>query len=128
MGLKFEIKKKITVNGKEYDSLDQVPAELRDKLRNALKSGTAPKTTIVINGTTYGSADELPTTVRAIVGGVTSLALDRMAEAAGDTPEAPGSPDPAADAVRPEPVLFLGKVVLAVGIAAFLFWIARLVL
>ena len=110
MGIDVELKRKITVNGQDYESLDQVPEEFRSTVQNALASGTAPKMTININGKTYSSVEELPAVLRTIIGGLTSLAMK-----------------PEAEAVRAEPVLSMKMVVVAIGLAAMLYWLARLV-
>jgi hypothetical protein len=76
---------KITVNGKDYESWDDVPAEVRKLVGNTLPDtdgdgvpdlmeghGTLPtgsstftSTSIVVDGKTYNSIDEIPADVRA---------------------------------------------------------------
>jgi hypothetical protein len=118
MGVDVELKRKITVNGREYESLDQIPDEFR-AVRDALASDAVPKMMITINGKTYSSVEELPAPLRAIVAGLTSLAMKR------------GAPSPSASeagAVRPEPILPMKMIVAAIVVAAILFFIVRLVL
>lgn len=111
MSVNFEVKKKITVDGKDYESLQDVPPEVRTAILKTLaQGGTNTKTTIYINGKTYSTIEDLPAPLRAIVGGVTALAMK-----------------PEAAAVRPEPVLSMKMIVVAIGLAAMLFWLTRLV-
>ena len=117
MGVNFEVKRKITVDGREYESLDEIPDELRAKVESALDAGAARKTTIYVNGKTYSSTEELPAALRAVVTGLTTLAMKRMA----------GTPtEPTPEAVRPEPLVSKKMLVIAIGLVALLFWIARL--
>ena len=120
MGVNFELKRKITVDGKNYESLDDLPSDLRVAIQKALaQRGTATKTTVHINGKTYASVMDLPAPLRVVVGGLTALALKSM----------PGElSGPNAEAVRPEPVLSVKKIVVAIGLAAMLLWLARLLL
>ncbi|HBA62104.1 MAG TPA: hypothetical protein DCZ92_15075 [Elusimicrobia bacterium] len=69
MGIEFKINitKKIKVNGKEYDSLDEVPEAHRQTVQNALNSaetGTPGK--FNINGVGYDSPEAMPPEVRKI--------------------------------------------------------------
>lgn len=112
MSFNVEVKKKITVDGKEYESLSDVPPELRTAIVKTLaQGGTNTKTTVHINGKTYSGVGDLPAPLRAIVAGVTALAMK-----------------PEAEAVRAEPVLSVKAIIVAIGLAALLFWLARLVL
>lgn len=123
MDVKFAVKKKITVNGREYESLDQVPEEFRAAVRNALESGAVPKTAIYFNG----KREELPAPLQSIVAGAASLALRRMAEAKSVNGDAERPPDTAAEPLRPKPVLSVKTMVFLLGLAGLLFWLARLV-
>ena len=118
MSVNFDIKRKITVDGKEYESLDQVPEEVRAAVQKSLASGPAAKATIYINGKTYGSVEELPAPLRAVVSCLTSLAMKSDAQL-------PSASE--AGAVRPEPVLSLKMIVVGIALAAMLFWLVRLV-
>lgn len=122
MTIRFEIKKdfalqkKFTVNGQDYDSLDQVPAELRAAIEKELEAGAPPTATITINGRTYGMQD-VPAPLRAFVGQLASLALKQG--------QAATSPRPPVHELRLEPLLPMKFVVLVIGLAALLFWLAR---
>jgi hypothetical protein len=116
MGVDVELKRKITVNGQEYGSLDEIPDEFRTAVQNALASGAVAKTTIYVNGKTYASMDEVPAPLRAVVAGLTSLAAKPLADAEREMREA----------VRPEPILSFRRIVVAIGLAAVLLWLARL--
>ena len=68
METKVTVRTKITVNGKEYKSVDDLPPQLREAYRKAME--TAPKlsssTHIVIDGQQYESPDAMPPHVRAL--------------------------------------------------------------
>ena len=66
-------KTKYLINGKEYDSLDQVPEELRALVQGAFQAGQGISQTSVLtqskyvyNGKEYKSLEEMPPEVRAI--------------------------------------------------------------
>ncbi|MEI7528927.1 MAG: hypothetical protein WCK76_08275 [Elusimicrobiota bacterium] len=69
MGIEFKInvKSKITLNGKEYGSVEDVPPEQRDVVQNALAQAGAPGAhkKFTVNGTGYDSPEEMPPDVRA---------------------------------------------------------------
>ncbi|MDA8243526.1 MAG: hypothetical protein M0025_05340 [Elusimicrobia bacterium] len=80
MGIEFNInfKKKIRINGKEYDSEDQVPPELRQTVHDALLNSGAPgRRKIVINGVPYENTESMPPDIRQIY----DQAMKRAAEA-----------------------------------------------
>ena len=111
MSVDFEIKRKITVDGKDYETLEDIPPEVRTAILKTFASGsTSAKTTIHVNGKTYSSIEDLPAPLRAIAGGLTSLVMK-----------------PEAEAVRPEPVVSPRMIVVGIALAALLFWLARLV-
>jgi len=70
MGIEFNfsIKRKITVNGKEYDSLDEVPERERQILQNAIKSGggLAGNKKLIVNGVGYDSPEDMPPDARRV--------------------------------------------------------------
>ena len=113
MGINVQVKRKITVDGKDYESLDDVPPDARTAILKTLAHGrTNTKTTIHVNGKTYSSVEDLPAPLRAVVRGITSMVVK-----GGDV-----------DALRPEPILSKKIVVVAIALAAMLFWLARVVL
>ena len=115
MSVNVSVKRKITVDGKEYESLDQIPPDVRVAvLKTLAQGGVNTKATIFINGKTYSSVEDLPAPLRAIVGGLTAFALNK---ASGED----------AGAVRPEPVLSPKMVVVGIALAFLLFWLVRLV-
>ena len=120
----FEIKKKLVVDGTEYDSLDQVPAERREAIEQAMASGT-PATTIRINGETIANTDELPAPLRAVVRGLVDIAVkgaDGTASATYD--DAVSQPG----AVKPEPIFGVKTLLILLGLAAVVFWLVRSVI
>ena len=115
MSISVDFKRKIMVDGKEYESLDQVPPEVRVAILKTLAQGaTTTKTTIHLNGKTYSSVEDLPAPLRAVVGGLTTFALNKAS--GGD-----------AGAVRPEPVVSPKMIVVGIALLVFLVWLARLV-
>jgi hypothetical protein len=119
----FELTKKLTVDGKEYESLDQVPAELRGALEQALASGAPAKTTISVNGKTVASIDDLPPWLRAIVRNLAEAATQGASgEASAVSDSANALP---AGAVAPEPIVGVKALVILVVLAAILFWLVR---
>ena len=111
------VHKKIVVNGQEYESLDQVPAEARAAIEKVLGGNATAATKMTVNGHTYGSEKDLPAPVRAVVNGLALMAL-KKAESA--SPEV----SPVGE-VRTEPVVSLKKIVFVVAAAALVIWLAR---
>ncbi|MDA8130883.1 MAG: hypothetical protein M0011_05200 [Elusimicrobia bacterium] len=69
MGIEFNInfKRRIRINGKEYNSEDEVPPELRQTIHDALlNSGTPGHRKIVINGVPYENVESMPPDIRQI--------------------------------------------------------------
>ncbi len=68
MGMEFNvnIKRKIKVNGKEYDSLEEVPEQFRQTVQHALDSAGAPGVhrKITVNGVGYDSVEAMPPDAR----------------------------------------------------------------
>ena len=62
---------RITVNGKEFHSLDELPPELRALYDQAVASGKKEVTVrrIVINGREVGGMDDMPADVRNALAG-----------------------------------------------------------
>jgi hypothetical protein len=97
-------------------------------VKSIASGGTGSKTTIHINGKTYSSLEDLPAPLRAIVGGLTTFALGRAGAGTSESPGADIRFEPAAAAVRPEAVLTLKTIFVAIGLAALLLFLLRLVL
>lgn len=89
MNTNITLKTKIRVNGKEYASVEDMPADVRHAYERALStmgggkshstfqlvrrpgdSQTASSSKIVINGQEYASVDQMPTDVRRLYDGV----------------------------------------------------------
>jgi hypothetical protein len=142
VAIHFEVKKKvlarkkITFNGKEYESLDEVPAEARGAIESALQSGTPVRSEITFDGKTYASVEEMPAPLRTVVRLLESAALKDGDAEAGAAPEAAepgvsiGGAEPGMEmggAVRPEPIVSARTFVIALGLAALAFWMSRLI-
>jgi len=126
MSVNVEVKRKIVVDGKEYESLQDVPPQVRTAIAKTLASGDRTTTTTIhINGKTYSSVEDLPAPLRAVVSGLTTFALNRAAGATRETSETSETSE-AAGAVRPEPVLSLKAIVVAIVLAAALYELVRL--
>lgn len=68
MGIDFKVnfKTKITINGKEYGSIEEVPEEHRGTVRNAMSSAGTARSKIVVNGVGYDSLEAMPPDVRSL--------------------------------------------------------------
>ena len=122
--MNFELKKnvvvhkKIVVNGKEYESLDQVPTEARAAIEKVLGPGAHAETTtkITVNGHAYAAKD-LPAPMRSLLDGITLMALKKATSASLEVSQA--------GEVRAEPVVSFKKIVFVVIAAALVIWLAR---
>lgn len=61
MNVKFNVKRKFIVNGKEYGSVEEMPANIRQSYEKALESA---KGKIVFNGQKYENVEAMPPDVR----------------------------------------------------------------
>jgi hypothetical protein len=73
LDIKINVKRKFRINGKEYNSIEEMPGDIREIFEKARSSqagsghqiNPAPmRTHIIFNGTVYGSIDEMPQDVR----------------------------------------------------------------
>jgi hypothetical protein len=73
MNVNVNVKRKYKINGKEYNSIEEMPPDIRNACEKAMasKSGLgqqanpgAMKTKIIFNGTEYQSIDAMPQDVR----------------------------------------------------------------
>ena len=92
MPINFNVKTKIKINGKEYNSPDEMPPDVRSLYEKAMANRQNPSANtrintsskITFNGQTFNSLDEMPAEVRRIYDDVMST-LDKNVE---------GVPDP----------------------------------
>ena len=64
-GLNIDMRRRIIVNGKEYGSVDELPAMLRKAYEEAIRCSSGPaKTRIRLNGQEYDSIEALPPDLR----------------------------------------------------------------
>jgi hypothetical protein len=101
MEFKLKVTRKITVNGKEYASADELPLELRKRYEAALAGGQGepPKSTrIVFNGTEYDSPEHMPPEVRRLY----DLAVAAAGNASAAAPSATGA-EPGTQGLPPPP-------------------------
>ena len=73
MDININVKRKFRINGKEYNSIEEMPDDIREIFEKAMSSqagsgfqinSAAMRTNIIFNGTVYGSIDEMPQDVR----------------------------------------------------------------
>ena len=70
MNVNVNVKRKFKINGKEYNSIEEMPADIRNAFEKAMSSqaGTinpaVTQTKIIFNGTEYPSIDAMPQDVR----------------------------------------------------------------
>jgi hypothetical protein len=71
MKISFKVNRKITYNGKEYASVDELPETVRHAYENAMGTGTAGETEsqtsklrLIVNGKEYSSVEEMPAEIR----------------------------------------------------------------
>ncbi len=85
MNININVKRKFTINGKEYDSIEEMPDDIRQIFKKTMdsptgighqKSHAAERTKIVINGTEYDSIDAIPQDVRRLYENVLKGAED----------------------------------------------------
>jgi hypothetical protein len=82
----FNVNRKITVNGKEYSSIDQLPEDIRRVYEEAMKHGkmqvnvNSSSFKISFNGKEYGSLDEMPENERSIYEKAMALAGSSVAK------------------------------------------------
>jgi ribosomal protein L7/L12 len=80
--MNFNIKTKIKINGKEYASVDELPADIRQMYEKAMQGNTQRTTKIKFNGQEFASVENMPPEVR------------KMYEAVMGAVEAQPHPDP----------------------------------
>ncbi len=73
MNVNVNVKRKFKINGKEYNSIDEMPPDIRNVFEKAMASQTGPgqplnpatmQTKIIFNGTEYPGIDAMPQDVR----------------------------------------------------------------
>lgn len=73
MNIKVNVKRKFKIKGKEYNSIEEIPDDIRETFRKTIGSQTGfgheinhtrTQTKIIFNGTEYESIDAMPQDVR----------------------------------------------------------------
>lgn len=67
MGIQVDIRRRITINGKEYGSTGEMPADVREAYERAMAGGISvqtAKTRIVFNGREYAGLEAMPAETR----------------------------------------------------------------
>jgi hypothetical protein len=93
MKINMNVKRKFKFNGKEYNSIDEMPDSIRETLKKAMDSEaasgyginhTAMRTKIIFNGTEYESIDAMPQDVRQLYEGILKSAENGTAPPGSD--------------------------------------------
>ena len=143
MNVKFTVKRKLVVNGKEYGSLEEMPDEDRRIYEKAVNSSTDmragtsfshAKVKIAFNGRQYESPEGMPEDVRDLYrkvtqavrdGGVSSAAEMVAGADTGSMTRRSDEPTPPSSGVRkpvvPEPTFSPLLLILAVGLVLLFF-------
>ena len=119
MSLHVVVKKNIRIDGKDYASLDEVPADKREAVAQAIASiptnAAAHRTfRLSINGHEYTSREEVPPALRGLLEGAVSTAV-----------EVSTKDESRADAIRPEPLLSPRAIAIAALAILLLALVAR---
>jgi hypothetical protein len=105
----------IRVDGKDYASLDEVPADKRDAVATAIAS--PPQEKLTANGSEQAGGDEVPATLRGLVeSALSAAATARIPEKHPDAP------------VQVEPVTPLRTIIVGAGVILLIALVARFVL
>lgn len=123
MTINFHVKKKYIVNGKEYNSVEEMPSNIRQAYEKAMASLSDPahptnsvtaKTNITFNGQEYESIDAMPHDVRQLFESVMKAveAGEASPEAIKGAPRSVNAPKP----IEPEPVFLFSQRWLIVGV------------
>jgi hypothetical protein len=91
-------KESYEVDGKTYDSLDEMPPELRKEIMDAMQTPSEPGERVIVETKTYGNLDEMPPELRA--------SARSMLDGKRPKPRAPALTAPSAEvtSTRPRPV------------------------
>ena len=66
MGIKVKVNWKFKINGKEYSSLKEMPANLREAYEKATRTSRITATKIVFNGQEYQNIEAMPQDARRV--------------------------------------------------------------
>jgi hypothetical protein len=115
MTTKINIKRKITVNGREFSSVEDMPEDIRHAYEQAMADASlegyavnpnGPKTKLVFNGREYRSVNDMPDEIHRLYDmAITAVETDAGAGSGTDGPgrAAPGPHGPAGRAVAVSP-------------------------
>ncbi len=74
MGINVQLKWKLKVDGKEYGSVEEMPANIREAYQRAKGTSRIAATRIIFNGQEYESVEAMPPDVRQVYDGVMKAA------------------------------------------------------
>ncbi len=122
MDVKINVTRTFVVNGKEYHSLEEIPAEMRQAVRGAtgslsVEGGVSCK--INFNGRVYSSPDEMPPEARQLYEKALSMAKLGGSEGVTSRQYVTGSITPR----KPTESNTAGRLVLLVGAAVILLYL-----
>jgi hypothetical protein len=119
MSVKITVKKRIIVNGKEYESVGDLPPDLRAAYEKGVVARTTPSLTmrVTFNGREYDSLEIMPAGVRRLY--ETAMAAAANANSPTDNVET------AAPAITPSPSVPRWVIVAlaAAGMLALTYWL-----
>ena len=118
MSVKITVKKRIVVNGKEYQSVEELPSGIREAYEKAVADRTGPSTSlnVTFNGQEYDSLESMPPEIRRLYEDAVSPA--GPASVKGDVE--------AATAIEPSsslPRWLIGVLVAAAAALALMYWL-----
>ena len=125
LNVKFDMGRKYVVNGKEYGSIEEMPADVRQTYEKATDSVLGIKKKIVFNGKEYENAEAMPSDVRQMYD-----ELIKMVEMQRTSPDAaagkpisfgfskPTTPEPA---ISPRLLMFIMALIVFLGILYFFY-------
>ncbi len=122
MDVKITVQRKFVVNGKEYQSLEEIPADVRQAVRGAtgslsVEGGVSCK--INFNGRVYSSPDEMPREARELYEKALSVAKLGGSEVATSRQYVTGSITP----TKPTESNKAGRLILLVGAGVLLLYL-----
>ena len=87
VNFKINVKKKFTINGREYGSIEEMPEDIRKAYEKAVRGGVLSGSNagvrsakVVLNGQEYRSVDDMPAAIRQIYEGTMEALRQKEAE------------------------------------------------
>jgi len=118
MSVKITVKKRIVVNGKEYQSVEELPRGIREAYEKAVADRTGPSASlnVTFNGQEYDSLEAMPPEIR-------RLYEDAMSPAGPAPVRGDGEPVTAIEPSSSVPRWLIGVLVAAAAALALMYWL-----